>query len=66
MIGSAQHFELFEAIQVYFQGENMEALVFILPMGLLSVVFSAWLSNARSSSHNHQDDGSGQAGRHTG
>ena len=43
MIGSAQHFELFEAIQVYFQGEKTEALVFILPMGLLSVVFSAWL-----------------------
>jgi hypothetical protein len=43
MIGSAQHFELFEAIQVYFQGEKTEALVFILPLGLLSLVFSTWL-----------------------
>jgi hypothetical protein len=27
----------------YFQGEKIEALVFILPLGLLSVVFGAWL-----------------------
>jgi hypothetical protein len=27
----------------YFQGEKIEALVFILPIGLLSIVFAAWL-----------------------
>jgi hypothetical protein len=35
--------ELLEAIDLYFQGEKIEALVFILPIGLLSLVFSAWL-----------------------
>jgi hypothetical protein len=38
-----QGFALFDAIQIYFQGEKIEALVFILPIGLLSLVFSAWL-----------------------
>lgn len=35
--------ELIDALQVYFQGEKIEALVFILPIGLLSLVFGAWL-----------------------
>ncbi len=35
--------ELMDAIQTYFQGEKIEALVFILPCGLLNVVFSLWL-----------------------
>ena len=34
---------LLQAMQIYFQGEKTEALVFILPVGLLSLVFSAWL-----------------------
>ena len=34
---------LLEAMQIYFQGEKIEALVFILPVGLLSIVFGAWL-----------------------
>ena len=43
MTVSAQYIELLDAIQVYFQGEKSEALIFILPMGLLSLVFSMWL-----------------------
>ena len=43
MIGSTQDLALLEAIQVYFQGEKLEALVLILPLGLLSMVFSTWL-----------------------
>jgi hypothetical protein len=43
MAAANQGFALFDAIQIYFQGEKMEALVFILPIGLLSLVFSAWL-----------------------
>jgi hypothetical protein len=35
--------QLLEATHIYFQGEKTEALVFILPAGLLSLVFSAWL-----------------------
>lgn len=35
--------QLLDAMQVYFQGEKTEALVFILPIGLLSLVFGAWL-----------------------
>jgi hypothetical protein len=35
--------KLLEAVLVYFQGEKIEALVFILPIGLLSLVFGAWL-----------------------
>lgn len=31
------------AVLQYFQGEKIEALVFILPIGLLSAVFGAWL-----------------------
>ena len=34
---------LLQAMHIYFQGEKTEALVFILPVGLLSLVFSAWL-----------------------
>lgn len=30
-------------ISTYFQGEKTEALVFILPIGLLSLVFGGWL-----------------------
>jgi hypothetical protein len=35
--------KLLEAMHPYFQGEKIEALVFILPLGLLSLVFAAWL-----------------------
>lgn len=34
---------LLQAMQTYFQGEKIEALVFILPGGLLSLVFGLWL-----------------------
>lgn len=34
---------LSETTLAYFQGEKIEALVFILPIGLLSLVFGAWL-----------------------
>jgi hypothetical protein len=34
---------LLEALHIYFQGEKTEALVFILPIGLLSLVFGGWL-----------------------
>lgn len=40
---SPSTFELLRAIELYFQGEKIEALGFILPIGLLSLVFSAWL-----------------------
>jgi len=43
MSRSTSYIELLEAIQIYFQGEKFEALVFILPIGLLSIVFSIWL-----------------------
>ena len=43
MISTTQHMALMDAIQVYFHGEKIEALIFILPLGLLSMVFSAWL-----------------------
>lgn len=36
-------FPLPEAVAQYFQGEKIEALVFILPIGLLSLVFGGWL-----------------------
>ncbi len=35
--------KLLEAITTYFMGEKIEALVFILPLGLLSLVFGGWL-----------------------
>jgi hypothetical protein len=50
MADTNQGFALFDAIQIYFQGEKMEALVFILPIGLLSLVFSAWLMTDNPSS----------------
>lgn len=34
---------LAEAVNTYFQGEKLEALIFILPVGLLALVFGAWL-----------------------
>ena len=34
---------LADAMLAYFQGEKIEALVFILPIGLLSLVFGCWL-----------------------
>jgi hypothetical protein len=34
---------LSEAMDLYFQGEKIEALVFILPIGLCLLVFGAWL-----------------------
>jgi len=43
MTVSTEYIELLDAIQIYFQGEKSEALIFILPMGLLSLVFSMWL-----------------------
>lgn len=36
-----------EFLTQYFQGEKIEALVFILPIGLLSLVFGAWLFSDR-------------------
>ena len=41
---------LLQAMHIYFQGEKIEALVFILPMGLLSLVFGAWLITDSGSS----------------
>jgi hypothetical protein len=35
--------DLLAALHTYFLGEKTEALVFILPMGLLSLVFGLWL-----------------------
>jgi hypothetical protein len=32
-----------ETMLPYFQGEKIEALVFILPIGLLCLVFGGWL-----------------------
>lgn len=43
MLNQLQIADLIMSIQIYFQGEKNEALVFILPMGLLSMVFSVWL-----------------------
>lgn len=40
---TAATLEVLRAIDLYFQGEKVEALVFILPMGLLSLVFGVWL-----------------------
>lgn len=50
MTASAPNFNFLQAMQIYFQGEKIEALVFILPIGLLSLVFGAWLfiDNANS------------------
>lgn len=42
-MGVPQYVELADAVNVYFQGEKIEALVFILPLGLLGMVFGAWL-----------------------
>ena len=47
---SNQGIALSDAIQIYFQGEKIEALVFILPIGLLSLVFGAWLLSDNPSS----------------
>ena len=35
---------LLQAMSVYFQGEKLEALVFILPVGLISLVIGLWLA----------------------
>jgi hypothetical protein len=35
--------KLANGMLTYFQGEKLEALVFILPIGLLSLVFGCWL-----------------------
>jgi len=32
-----------DAVASYFQGEKIECLVFVLPLGLLATVFGAWL-----------------------
>jgi hypothetical protein len=42
--------KLLEVMTTYFQGEKTEALVFILPIGLLSIVFGAWLWSENSGS----------------
>lgn len=42
--------QFLDAMQIYFQGEKTEALVFILPIGLLSLVFGAWLLTDGNSS----------------
>jgi hypothetical protein len=36
---------LLEAMATYFQGEKTQALVFILPIGLLSLAFGGWLAS---------------------
>lgn len=46
----ASTLELLHAIDLYFQGEKLEALVFILPVGLLSLVLGVWLFSDGSSS----------------
>ncbi len=43
MTGTTSDSGLLEAMQIYFQGEKLEALVFILPAGLISLVVGAWL-----------------------
>lgn len=50
MISSTVDFKFLQAMQIYFQGEKIEALIFILPIGLLSLVFGVWLliDNANS------------------
>lgn len=35
--------KLLDALDLYFQGEKTEALVFILPIGLMALVFGGWL-----------------------
>lgn len=42
--------DLLGAAQIYFQGEKIEALVFILPIGFLSMVFGIWLLTDNPSS----------------
>ena len=39
---------LLEAMTAYFYGEKVEALVFILPIGLLGLVFGGWLLSESS------------------
>jgi hypothetical protein len=41
--------KLLEGITTYFMGEKIEALVFILPLGLLSLVFGGWLLSESAS-----------------
>lgn len=50
MTNSIVDFKFLQEMQIYFQGEKTEALIFILPIGLLSLVFGAWLliDNANS------------------
>jgi len=50
MTGTNQGFALLDAIQIYFHGEKIEALVFILPLGLLCMVFGTWLLTDNPSS----------------
>jgi hypothetical protein len=35
--------KMLEIMLPYFEGEKIEALVFILPLGLASLIFGAWL-----------------------
>jgi hypothetical protein len=37
------NFALTQILESYFQGEKIEALVFILPIGLLCIVFAVWM-----------------------
>jgi hypothetical protein len=39
------------ALEPYFRGEKLEALVFILPLGLASLVFGAWLLTDGDDAH---------------
>jgi hypothetical protein len=50
MTATTPNLGMLDAMQIYFQGEKIEALVFILPLGLLSIVFSAWLLTDNPSS----------------
>ncbi len=42
-MNTLNHPELFSVMTTYFFGEKTEAFVFILPLGLLLLVFGAWL-----------------------
>jgi len=50
MTDANKNVALLDAIQIYFHGEKIEALVFILPLGLLCMVFGTWLLTDNPSS----------------
>ena len=59
---------LLGALSAYFEGEKIEALVFILPLGLLSLVFAGWLLTDGSPGFHRGLDGLEQraSGNHPG